>query len=136
MNPEYGLYIVKPDAIIQEETEEVVNRIEEKGLVVDNGYEFSFTNEQILQFYGNTPHEIEETWFNYLADKPSLALVVTGRDVAPRLFDVKQDMRANPNYQHDWFYTGHHSSDNMEDFWREMEVIGITNGYIRGKNLR
>lgn len=121
-----GLYILKPDALLQDETEEVVTRMADEGIEIYDAQFVKWTKEDVHEFYGKTGHDIEDTWYGYYTQMASLAIIALGDErIHEQLLKIKKEMRLHPKYDHDFFYTGHHSSDSDEDFISETKILGL-----------
>ncbi len=120
---EKGLFILKPDAVRQNEIYYARKRIVEEGMRITKESSVQFDYDLVWEFYPDKRDALLPKVAEYLSNGQSLALIVEGINCFDKLGRLKKEMRER--FTHSEIYTGTHSSDSFEDAVREMQLLGI-----------
>lgn len=118
---EIGLFLIKPDAILQGEKEVAAKRIEDEGLEILIEQLIFFTPELISELYCDRQDNLSQFWEGYLIPEPSIAMIVEGEVANEKLTRIKKRLRQE--FDHDGFYTGTHCSDNATEARRQIKLL-------------
>lgn len=118
-----ALFLVKHDALEQQEDDYARSRIKQEGLKIVHEEEVHFTPEIAWEFYHDKRDEKFVALSKYITAGKSLAMVVQGPQCCTKLYALKQEMRSK--FDHGDVNTGTHSSDDAKSAIKEMQLLGI-----------
>ncbi len=121
---ELALFLVKHDAVAQQEDIYAKRRIQQEGLMILHEQEVEFTPEITEKFYSDKRDEKFMELVRYITAGKSLAIVVCGFECYKKLGALKTEMRSS--FSHGDINTGTHSSDDLESARREMQLLRLT----------
>ncbi len=133
MSVERGLFLVKPDALINGGSEEAKNRLQNKGLTINQEIEVELNPEQIRQLYPErTNTQWEECLIAYLTGGPCLVLLTEGENAIEKALEVKGKTWAGDDslrgdeellFSQNFIHNGFHCPDSAEEARKIKEVL-------------
>ena len=118
-----SLFLVKHDALAQQEDAYARDRITQEGLRIVQEQRVIFTPKMAWDFYSDKHDAKFAALLRYITAGKSIAMVVCGPECYRKLYALKKEMRGR--FNHGDVNTGTHASDDAEGARRELLLLGI-----------